>query len=46
VEHDALERMEPRLRPAGEVAAIRRLLQRLVGENWFALRDAVRFRVK
>jgi hypothetical protein len=44
--HHALERMPSRLRPNGETATIRRLLQRLLGDDWHPLRDAVRFRVK
>jgi hypothetical protein len=44
--HYALERMPPRLRPNGEAAAISRLLQRVLGENWAALASTVRFRLK
>jgi len=44
--HHALERMPPRLRPAGEAAAVSRLLQRLLGNNWAALTSTLRYRVK
>jgi hypothetical protein len=44
--HHALEKMPPRLRPAEEVAAVDRLLQRLLGDNWAALVSTVRYRVR
>jgi hypothetical protein len=44
--HHALERMPPRLRPAGEAAAVDRLLQRVLGPNWRELNDVVRYRLK